>query len=165
MEIAPGITATSFSERVTRAYILERANECVNGDREGDYGSPENSFQTISNLWSDYLAAVLDKQDILLQPKDVAAMLALLKRRFGHLGMAAALPEFLKIVAAALLCAVTCVAMNRALPPAFGTGRVFIRLALCAGTSLIVYGIACFATGVKAIRELTNRTVRRNSPH
>lgn len=79
MEIAPGLTATSFSERVTRAYILERANECVNGDREGDYGSPENSFQTISNLWSDYLAAVLGKQDILLQPKDVAAMLALLK--------------------------------------------------------------------------------------
>lgn len=79
MEVAPGLTAASFNERVTRAYILERANECVNGDREGDYGSPEDSFQTIANLWIDYIHAISGGEVVNLSAKDVAAMLALLK--------------------------------------------------------------------------------------
>ena len=60
-----------------RPEILKAAMRCVCGDREQDYGSPENNFQTIANLWIDYLAAKKDVLDI--QPKDVAAMLALLK--------------------------------------------------------------------------------------
>ena len=91
----------------------------------------------------------------------MCTLLALLKKRFGSLGFRAVLPELCKIVAAALLCAGTCVAMNRLLPPAFGTGRVFIRLALCAGASLIVYALACLATRVKALRELTDGALRR----
>ena len=60
-----------------RPDILKAALRCVCGDREQDYGSPENNFQTIANLWIDYLSA---KQDVLdITPKDVAAMLALLK--------------------------------------------------------------------------------------
>ena len=60
-----------------REEILHTAKICVCGDREQDYGSPENNFQTIANLWIDYLSA---KEDVLdIQPKDVAAMLALLK--------------------------------------------------------------------------------------
>lgn len=62
---------------MTRNEILETAMKCVSGDREQDYGSPENNFQTIANLWTDYLMAKDDNLDI--QPKDVAAMLALLK--------------------------------------------------------------------------------------
>ena len=62
---------------MNRPDILKAALRCVCGDREQDYGSPENNFQTIANLWIDYLSA---KQDVLdIQPKDVAAMLALLK--------------------------------------------------------------------------------------
>lgn len=60
-----------------REEILDTAKKCVCGDREQDYGSPENNFQTIANLWMDYLKAKDDNLDI--QPKDVAAMLALLK--------------------------------------------------------------------------------------
>lgn len=64
-------------EKVTRKSVLETAMKCVCGDREQDYGSPENNFQTIANLWIDYLNA---KEDVLdIQPRDVAAMLALLK--------------------------------------------------------------------------------------
>ena len=60
---------------MNRPDILKAALRCVCGDREQDYGSPENNFQTIANLWIDYLSA---KQDVLdIQPKDVAAMLAL----------------------------------------------------------------------------------------
>ena len=62
---------------MNRKEILEAATKCVCGDREQDYGSPENNFQTIANLWIDYLTA---KDDFLgIEPKDVAAMLALLK--------------------------------------------------------------------------------------
>jgi hypothetical protein len=45
---------------------------CVCGDREQDYGSPENNFQIIANLWGAYSGYEFDA-------KDVAAMLALLK--------------------------------------------------------------------------------------
>ena len=64
---------------MTRSEILQKADGCVNGDRQGDYGSPERSFQTISHLWSDYLFATNAGRDIVIEPKDVAAMLILLK--------------------------------------------------------------------------------------
>lgn len=63
-----------------RAEILETAQTCVCGDREQDYGSPENNFRTIAHLWDDYLMAVHpDLEPGLIRAKDVAAMLALLK--------------------------------------------------------------------------------------
>jgi hypothetical protein len=64
-------------ERMTREKVLEAAKRCVCGDREQDYGTPEQNFQTIANLWIDYLQAKDDPMDI--EPHDVAAMLALLK--------------------------------------------------------------------------------------
>lgn len=55
-----------------RAEILERAKACVCGDREQDYGSPEQNFQRIASLWTDYLGYEITAID-------VASMLALLK--------------------------------------------------------------------------------------
>lgn len=55
-----------------RKEILEAAERCVCGDREQDYGSPENNFNIIARLWSAYSGYEFDA-------KDVAAMLALLK--------------------------------------------------------------------------------------
>lgn len=63
-------------ETMTRDEILSAAAKCVSGDREQDYGNPEDSFKTISLLWNSYLA---DKLHAIIEPKDVAAMLALLK--------------------------------------------------------------------------------------
>lgn len=69
----------------TREQVLSAARACVCGDREQDYGSPENNFRTIASLWNSYLyGAGLMKNpnpDVWkgLKPKDVAAMLALLK--------------------------------------------------------------------------------------
>jgi hypothetical protein len=53
---------------------LAAAERCVCGDRELDYGKPENNFGTIANLWEAYLVGVRH-----ITAKDVAAMLALLK--------------------------------------------------------------------------------------
>lgn len=58
---------------------MAAAERCVCGEREQDYGSPENNFQTIANLWNDYLNGTGGEEYYLIGAKDVAAMLALLK--------------------------------------------------------------------------------------
>ena len=63
---------------MNRSDILAAANQCVNGDRDQQYGTPENSFRTIADLWNAYLEA----RDIHFKPlraPDVAALLSLLK--------------------------------------------------------------------------------------
>lgn len=57
---------------MNRTEILKKANECVCGDREQDYGSPESNFELIANLWSTYL-------DFDITAVDVAMMMSLLK--------------------------------------------------------------------------------------
>lgn len=57
---------------MTRKEILAKAEQCVNGDRENDYGSPENNFGTIAALWTIYLGKVIT-------PVDVAMLMSLLK--------------------------------------------------------------------------------------
>lgn len=55
-----------------RAEILEAARVCVCGEREQDYGSPENNFEMIAQLWTVYTGHTFTQ-------KDVAMMMALLK--------------------------------------------------------------------------------------
>lgn len=69
-----------------RAEILDAAKRCVCGDREQDYGSPENNFKTIASLWNSYLygtGLLIENNDpdawMGLDQKDVAAMMALMK--------------------------------------------------------------------------------------
>lgn len=57
----------------TRRKVLETAAKCVCGEREKDYGSPEDNFALIANLWNTYLG------DCLTDAHDVANMMALLK--------------------------------------------------------------------------------------
>lgn len=60
----------------TRESILKEAIETVCTDREGMYGSPEDNFRLISDLWSNYLNAIKCEW---LAPEDVAVMMVLLK--------------------------------------------------------------------------------------
>lgn len=57
---------------MTREEILTKAKECVCGQREQDYSTPESNFQLIADLWTDYLGR-------LISSTDVAMMMALLK--------------------------------------------------------------------------------------
>ena len=63
------------NQKMTRPEILEAARQCVCGDREQDYGSPENNFQRIAEFWNAYFG----NNGPLITCVDVAAMLALLK--------------------------------------------------------------------------------------
>lgn len=62
---------------MTREEILKAAEKCVCGDREQDYGRPEDNFQRIADLWNAYcgLTGMVNG----FEPKDVAAMMALVK--------------------------------------------------------------------------------------
>ena len=64
-----------------RQFILSQAEHCVCGKREQDYGSPEDNFGRIATMWAAYMRGncVSDGADICIAPKDVAAMMALLK--------------------------------------------------------------------------------------
>ncbi|MCQ2316353.1 MAG: DUF6378 domain-containing protein [Bacteroidales bacterium] len=63
---------------MTRAEILDAARKCVCGERDRQYGGPEQSFRVIADLWSTYLSAVISLP-VCIEGDDVAAMMALLK--------------------------------------------------------------------------------------
>ena len=57
---------------ITRKSILAEAERCVCTDREQQYGTPENNFASIANLWNAYKPCGFTAHD-------VGVMLALLK--------------------------------------------------------------------------------------
>ena len=61
-----------MTEMTTREKVLKDAITCVCGDREQEYGTPENNFGLIAILWSAY-------KGVNFTPVDVAMMMALLK--------------------------------------------------------------------------------------
>jgi hypothetical protein len=62
--------------------VLKEANAIIYGDREKTYGHPAKNLQTIAHMWASYLNA---KATELITPKDVAAMMVLVKvARFAN---------------------------------------------------------------------------------
>ena len=57
---------------MNRTDILKAAEKCICGDRDKQYGSPENNFRQVSDLWSVYLGKSIT-------PADVAIMMTLFK--------------------------------------------------------------------------------------
>lgn len=56
----------------TRAEILDAAKKIVTGDREKQYGKPEDNFAVIAEFWTTYTGHPISSED-------VAIMMALLK--------------------------------------------------------------------------------------
>ena len=57
-----------------RTHMLHEAERLVNGDRNNQYGPPDQDFQRTADLWTIYL----DGKRI-IEAHDVAVMMALLK--------------------------------------------------------------------------------------
>ena len=49
---------------MTRKEILDTADKCVNGQREQDYGSPEDNFAAIARYWSNYLGYPVSAENV-----------------------------------------------------------------------------------------------------
>lgn len=63
----------------TREKVLKEALNCVNGEREKQYGNPEDNFKRIADLWSVYLTSIFEDVVFELDPIDVAKMMILFK--------------------------------------------------------------------------------------
>ena len=76
--IKPVTNGEAKQEPWTRKRVLSEAERCVCGQREQDYGTPEDSFQKIAALWTAYMSnnSIVDT---VFSASDVAVMLALLK--------------------------------------------------------------------------------------
>ena len=70
----PAVDSRPEPEPWTRKRVLSEAEKCVCGQREQDYGTPEDSFQKIGTFWTAYL-----NYAVRINAEDVAAMMALLK--------------------------------------------------------------------------------------
>lgn len=55
-----------------REQLLDKAKQTIVGERQNQYGGPEDSFKTIASFWSTYLGREI-------KPDDVAVMMGLLK--------------------------------------------------------------------------------------
>ena len=66
---------------VSRADILDRAKAIVTGEREKQYGKPEDNFAAVAQMWEVYLReqCVGEGADVRVAPEDVAMMMVLLK--------------------------------------------------------------------------------------
>lgn len=68
----PTETVAPTDTPTTRAEILDAAKKIVTGDREKQYGSPEDNFSVVARFWSTYAGREFT-------PVDVAMMMTLLK--------------------------------------------------------------------------------------
>lgn len=73
------VCGCKFNAIVEKHYVArdngktgDKAQNCVCGQRENEYGSPEDNFKTIADFWSVY-------KGVEFTANDVAMMMALLK--------------------------------------------------------------------------------------
>ena len=59
-----------------RGHVLLRAIEVINGERQQQYGNPEDTFEAIAALWGWWLC---DKMRDEITAQDVAMMMCLMK--------------------------------------------------------------------------------------
>lgn len=68
----PTETVAPTDAPTTRAEILDAAKKIVTGEREQQYGKPEDNFAVIAEFWTTYIGHPISSED-------VAIMMALLK--------------------------------------------------------------------------------------
>lgn len=89
------------------------------------------------------------------------ALVLLLRRRFGRIGLRKTAREFGKILFSTAVCVVVCIGMNRLIPDAVGTFKVMLRLALCAGVSLVAYVACGLMVRIRSLRRFARRVLKR----
>ena len=97
-----------LKEMTIRERVLEEAKRAVCQDRNNQYGEPERNFDTIADMWADYLRGCGVSIDF-LEPWDVAAMMIQLK--LSRIASAKEKPTFdtLVDIAGYAACAAECI--------------------------------------------------------
>lgn len=60
-----------------RGKILDEAKKIINGERQDEYGNPEDSHQIIADFWNVYLSSFIQKRTLVAS--DVMYMMTLFK--------------------------------------------------------------------------------------
>lgn len=68
----PAVDARPKPEPWTRKRVLSEAEKCVCGQRENEYGVPEDNFDRIAKMWSAYMGVEFN-------PVDVSMFMVMLK--------------------------------------------------------------------------------------
>ena len=89
------------------------------------------------------------------------ALVLLLRRRFGRIGLRKTAREFGKILFSTAVCVIVCIGMNRLIPDTVGTFKVMLRLALCAGVSLVAYVACGLMVRIRSLRRIAKRVLKR----
>ena len=63
-EVVHDVVEKVSVEPITRKSILENAIKCVCGDRDKQYGNPEDNFAKIAEYWSVYLGKEVNAVDV-----------------------------------------------------------------------------------------------------
>lgn len=73
-------TPTATLDAPTRAKILDTAKSIITGEREKQYGHPEDNFKVIARFWEAYLSErCVGNDGVTINPEDVAIMMTFLK--------------------------------------------------------------------------------------
>jgi len=61
--------------------IFDQARAAVDGERQKQYGDPEEHWDTVAAMWQNYIATILERDDDHLEitPADAALMMVLMK--------------------------------------------------------------------------------------
>ena len=73
------VSKANRMHKMSRGECLDMAKAIVNGQRNLIYGKPEDSFQSIAELWNAYLNAKEPDIETCLSGHDVAIMMSLFK--------------------------------------------------------------------------------------
>lgn len=78
---APKFNISTEDKKISpRAIVLRQAESLVCGDRNAQYGDPNDDFRCTASFWETYLRGIVGKRgDLRLEPHDVAMMMSLLK--------------------------------------------------------------------------------------
>lgn len=68
-----------MNDKKTKSNVLAEASEIIYGDREQTYGHPSKNLDVIADMWNAYMKGRITVENYLLNAKDVAAMMILLK--------------------------------------------------------------------------------------
>lgn len=68
-----------MKENKIESSVLAEASGIIYGDREKTYGHPSKNLDVIADMWNAYMKGRITAENYLLNAKDVAAMMILLK--------------------------------------------------------------------------------------
>ena len=88
-------------------------------------------------------------------------LLCLIRRRVGRMHFSRTFKELLRIFASGGVCLALCLVLDRAVPPAEGTLRLFLRLALIAISCLSAYFLTALLLGSGSLSSLRRRLLKR----